>query len=93
MMSLDLHLPPKRRVCLSIELGADGWEDAAWALQQIAERICMYGPITDLCSGGCAVGYTVRGTEDENQTAEQYREQLKAWTAQHKARRKTEGAD
>lgn len=70
---------PKRRVTLEISLGADDWDAAADALSDMATRIVREGPITDLCSGGWSVGYTVRGREDEQQTGDKYREALQAW--------------
>ena len=49
-------IKPKRRVQLTIDLGADSWDIAADTLQSIVDRIKIEGPIKEIISGGTIVG-------------------------------------
>ena len=66
-------IKPKRRVQLTIDLGADSWDIAADTLQSIVDRIKIEGPITQLVSGGYDSGYWVTATENPEQTGDKFR--------------------
>ena len=66
-------IKPKRRVQLTIDLGADSWDIAADTLQSIVDRIKIEGPIKEIISGGYDSGYVAIGSESPNQTGDKYR--------------------
>lgn len=66
---------PRRRVELTIKIGADSWREAAGALADLEHRILAEGAITNLVSGGWSSGYSVTGSEDTKQTGDKYRKE------------------
>lgn len=77
---------PVRPYELRISIGADSWDEAMRALQDIADHVAEHGVKCDLCSGGPSSGYTVTIAHDPEQTHDRYVEQLTAYLAALKCR-------
>lgn len=67
---------PRRTFELRIHIGADDWDTAMRALQDLADHIPAHGQACDMCSGGPDSGYWVQVIHDPEQTHERYFEQL-----------------
>jgi hypothetical protein len=65
---------PRRRVQVTVKLGADSWRDAADALVDISRRMDEAGLAgernANMASGGTRSGYTMTGDEDESESDE-----------------------
>lgn len=72
---------PRRRIKLTLELGADSWRDAEIALEHIAYRIReadhLGQPEVQVVSGGGSSGYQLHADEDPDITHDSYFKQLK----------------
>lgn len=82
-------LPPRRRVVCTIELGADSWQEAAAALDNIAFRLHeareRKEEIVSVTSGGPSSGWTLDADEKPEITHESYIKEIEAWLAAKKA--------
>lgn len=67
---------PRRRVVVTLDLGADSWDEVASALDQIAFEVAAGKMRGSACSGGPSSGYTWSANEDESVTHETYFEAL-----------------
>lgn len=78
---------PRRRIHLTMVIGADSWDQLRQGLDQIAFDFARdRGPEPiSIASGSPGVGYTIEGTVNEAQTAEGYRSDLLAWTERRRA--------
>lgn len=66
---------PKRRINISIEIGADSWDDVQDVLRELYRRIDD-GPILAIASGGWSAGYSCVSSENKGQTGDSYRKQI-----------------
>ena len=66
---------PKRKVQLTVKIGADSWDDVVSELYAITNRIEREGPVSNLCSGGYSGSHIVIGSENPNQTGDKYRKE------------------
>lgn len=65
---------PKRKIELEITIGADSWEEVSSILTELSIR--AETPIGLIVSGGYSSHYTCKGTVNEFQTGENFRNQL-----------------
>lgn len=87
----ELHeiVRPKRCYTLTIEIGADTWQDVVHDLLDLARHIPDHGPACSSVMGGPSGGHIVTVEHRPEQTHERYIEQLNAYLEQRKA---TKGA-
>ena len=79
---------PRRRLRLQLDLGADTLNDLYHALVSIADDLDHNGvEERDQTTGGYTSGHHLTLTCDPDQTGDQYREQLEAWSLARKATR------
>ncbi len=73
---------PRRRVVIKLEIGADTWEDAQYALNSLANDIAMRRSLPPWSvSGGYSVGWTLSSSEDETITHDSWAEANEAYCA------------
>lgn len=77
--------PPRRRVVLTLTLGADTREDAIRALHVLANDADLDGLPAERSSGGASSGYVLAVDEDETITHESYFEAVEADRAKRRA--------
>ena len=82
---------PRRRVVCKIKLGADSWQEAAAALDDIAFRLHeakekIEGQVS-VSSGGPSSGWTLEADENRWITHESYITEVETWLAAKKAQR------
>lgn len=80
--------PPRRRLVIRIELGADTWDDAAAALEAIAADLVASTDATQAgvhSSGGYRSSYMMLIDEDRAVTQGSYLRALRAYIANKKA--------
>lgn len=84
-------VPPKRRLRLVLDLGADDLEGVYRALRCIADDLSIEGLERRIVeSGGYSSGYHLDlSVTDETMTGDRFREELSAWS---KARRDARAA-
>ena len=80
--------PPRRRLVVTVEIGADDWPNVVRALRECWEwadrkEAGPDGPERiDMCTGGCDAGYTVSGSLDPSVTHDSYFEAVERWKAE-----------
>lgn len=86
--------PPKRRLHLTLDLGADDLREAASTLWNIAEEMERDGrEERRVTSGGWGSGYslTMRVTDPE-MDGDRFRDELKEWAAERRRQRDAEAS-
>lgn len=80
---------PRRRLRLVLDLGADDLDRLCDELRRIANELELEGreEVPGRTSGGYSAAHHFTLTCDAEQTAERFREQLNAWTAERRAAR------
>lgn len=69
---------PKRRVTVSLDLGADSMEDAVMAIEEVAHRVKRWGTLLEDSASDPAFHFVLRVHENPDQTHEKYHAELDA---------------
>jgi hypothetical protein len=88
----DEEVPPRRRLRLQLDLGADDIDSLAGELRSIAHDLEYDGrEERDTVSGGYGAGYSLKVTvTDLEQTGDRFREELEEWRQRRVAERRAE---